>query len=135
MPVEEIGHRLFLVLIWYSLAGVIWIPLVWGALTFLTPKSLLDRYFKTPHFNSFELAFFRNYPGSFLRTAMFSWILFFPKPAQRGRKIFDAHLYMPTWYQISLRVMLIAVCFSMIFVLALMLILFVLPGYGDQRIY
>ena len=127
MPIDEVGHWLFLVFFWTMFAGCIWIPTTWWILTLLTPKALLNKYFKQPHFTSFEVNFYSHYPGSLMRTSIFAWMLFFPKLAHKKRKIFDIHPYMPSWYRYSLKTFLVLAmsCGGIFF--TLMAILSVIP--------
>lgn len=93
---------LFLIMIWMSIGGLIAIPIVWSLLTFLTPKKLLDTYFKEPHFSPAELIFMRHYPGIYVRTSIFGTVMILPF-LDKKRKIRDSHKVMPLWYKIPLK--------------------------------
>ena len=77
--VAEIGLILML-------SGLLWIPALL-VVTLLTPKKLLEKYFKQPHFNAGELVAFSSFPTFFMRTALFCRLYLTPK-AVKGRKLF-----------------------------------------------
>lgn len=120
------GENLFLFLFWTMFIGVLWIPISWLLLSILTPKKLLDRYFKEPHFTLAETILMAQFPGFLMRTAMFGWALFFPSLAIRKRKIEDIEQYMPHWYVIALKIFIIGVSLTMILFLSLMGILYLM---------
>lgn len=67
-------------------------------LHFFMPQTVLDRYWKEPHFRPFELILFR---GLFapLRTVLFMWMFTVPG-AGRRRGIVEPHRLIPRWYRI-----------------------------------
>lgn len=103
---QDTFNILFLTMIFMSMGGIIIIPIIWVLLTLLTPKSLLDTYFKEPHFNMLELAFMNRLPSSLFRTAIFGWVTLLPF-LDKKRKIKDCYKVMPTWYLISLKVFIL----------------------------
>lgn len=67
----------------------------------LMPQAVLDRYWKEPHFRSFELMLFSGW--SFfapMRTIMFMWTFMFPRLGQK-RGIVEPHRLVPRWYRIA----------------------------------
>ncbi len=108
-----------------AIAGVIWMPITWLLLSIFTPKTLLDKYFKEPHFTVIETIFMAQFPGFLMRTAMFGWALFFPALTQK-RKIKDPIKYMPRWYAIALKVFIVGVALTMFLFFSLMGILFLM---------
>ncbi|MEJ2754276.1 MAG: hypothetical protein P8104_00150, partial [Gammaproteobacteria bacterium] len=103
----SVAEFLFLLVFWYMYAALVWLPAAWIILTLLTPRLLLDKYFKEPHFSPTETVMFGKFPGSFARTSVFGWMLIFPKKA-KGRQIYNLPLYMPKWYMICLRLFVLA---------------------------
>ncbi|SBS32061.1 hypothetical protein MSP8886_02327 [Marinomonas spartinae] len=123
MPItKETGEFLFLAMMFTAMACVLWVPIIWSLLTFLTPKKLLDTYFKEPHFTQGELIFMNRFPLSLLRTGMFGWVLLFPF-LDKKRKIRDCHKIMPTWYRLALKFLTINVIIFAIAFFGIMLFL------------
>jgi len=52
-------------------SAVIWLPVAIIAMQLLTPKILVERYFKAPHFSKAELGALSVFPGTVLRTSIF----------------------------------------------------------------
>lgn len=42
------------VFLFLSFTGIIWLPTAWIAMMLLTPKKLVQKYFKEPHFSKTE---------------------------------------------------------------------------------
>ena len=82
-----------------AMSAVIWLPLILFV-TLATPKYLLERYFKEPHFNRGELIAFDSFPIFFMRTALFCRLYLTPK-AVKGRKLYGFVEDSPKWYKIS----------------------------------
>lgn len=61
------------------------------------PPSVLDRYWKEPHFRPFELEFFSGVLAP-LRTFMLMWVIAFPCFGKR-RALTCGHLLVPAWYR------------------------------------
>ena len=81
------------------LTALLWLPVLL-LVTLLTPKRLLEKYFKEPHFNSGELVAFSSFPAFFMRTALFCRLYLTPK-AVKGRKLYGFVEDSPKWYKIS----------------------------------
>lgn len=90
-----------------GVAGLIWLP-IWWLLDILTPKKMIDRYFKEPHFNGGELIAFNIFPASLMRVSIFGWALCFPSLAKK-RVLTDLAEGTPKWYSVSLKVFTISV--------------------------
>lgn len=73
----------------------------------LTPKILLDTYFREPHFNQGELFMLRVFPTLFLRSGIFMWACIMPHRTER-RYMIDIHVYAPKWYVLCSRVFMLS---------------------------
>jgi hypothetical protein len=73
---------------------------VWLLLSIFTPKALLDRYFKEPHFSLTETIMLRGFPGFWIRTSIFAWTILFPAKSQ-GRQMKNIREIAPLWYKLS----------------------------------
>lgn len=78
--------------------GFFTIPTMWLFLTLITPKTILENYFRYPHFTDSELEIMGSFPSSLLRTSIFSWVTVFPSLG-RKRKISDIRINTPLWYK------------------------------------
>ena len=97
-------------------------PLTWLLLSIFTPKSLLDKYFKEPHFTLTETYMMRGWPGFLMRTAIFGWSLILPSLGKK-RQIKETWKYMPRWYAIALKIFIYACMFTLFIIATLMPIL------------
>jgi hypothetical protein len=102
-------------------------PLSWLLLSIFTPKELLNKYFKEPHFTITETIMMKEFPGFLLRTGIFGWLLLFPR-LDKKRKIKNIHEYIPQWYHIALNTFTIAVIVSVTLMIVLFLTLEFLPN-------
>lgn len=110
-----------------GLGLVIIIPL-WAFLTIFTPKPLLEKYFKEPHFTLLETFMLKEFPGSFMRTSIFAWILVLsPYGYRTFRNLHTIRDGMPTWYAFGLRFLIFYNLFTMISIVVLFAILFFYP--------
>ncbi len=91
------GHDLFMLCFWLMVSYLVWMPPTWFLLTFLLPRSLVDRYFCAPHFNQGELTVLSAFPGSVMRTGIFAWLVAFPS-LDRRRGMRDIRNYTPRWF-------------------------------------
>lgn len=87
------------------LAIFLWLPLLL-IITLITPKKLLDKYFKPPHFNSGELIVFGSFPGFFMRTSLFCRLYMTPKTASK-RKLEGFVEDSPRWYRLSVLIVIL----------------------------
>ncbi|OMH32079.1 hypothetical protein [Motiliproteus sp. MSK22-1] len=97
------SHHLAIVLFATMFAWILWGPITWLLLSIFTPKSLLEKYFKEPHFTLTETYIMRGWPGFLLRTGIFSWSLLLPSFGKK-RQIKETWKYMPRWYAIALKI-------------------------------
>ena len=67
--------------------------------TLLTPRKLLKKYFKEPHFNAGELIVFGSFPGFFMRTALFCRLYLTPN-AVKGRNLYGFVEDSPRWFKV-----------------------------------
>ncbi len=123
MPIT--GEHLAFVYFTVMLTGVVWVPVTWLLLSVFTPKKLLNKYFKEPHFTQTETILMAQFPGSLMRTAIFAWLLIFPKLGRKKRKIKDVKDYMPRWYRVSLTVLTVGLSFAMAVMILVPLFLYV----------
>ncbi|MGH1486885.1 MAG: hypothetical protein ACRBCI_11735 [Cellvibrionaceae bacterium] len=110
------GEQVFLIFFGACLFSILWLPITWVLLSVFTPKRLLEKYFKEPHFTQTETVMMREFPGFLLRTGIFGWLLLFPK-LDNKRKIKDIDKHIPRWYNFFLK-------FFIIIDIAILLILF-----------
>ncbi|MBX2807518.1 MAG: hypothetical protein KTR20_02715 [Cellvibrionaceae bacterium] len=94
------GVMFFLMFTWW-----LWV-VVGVVLTETTPKSLLNKYFKPPHFNEGELLFMVRYPWKFYRTVIFGWGICILS-LDRKRKIKNIAAYVPRWYLIAMKTFIV----------------------------
>jgi len=107
----------FLTTFWLCIILILWMPAAWLLMRFLTPKKLIGKYFKKPHFTSAELALFSHFPGTLIRTGIFMNLCVFPRFGGK-RQMLDIRENVPQWYIVSAR------CFVFLFTInALSLIL------------
>jgi len=105
------AHQIFLVFFGTCVITILWMPISWLLLSIFTPKVLLEKYFKEPHFTLTETVMMKSFPGFLLRTGIFGWLLLFPS-LDKKRNIRDISDYMPKWYAVSLNVFTIVVMIS-----------------------
>ncbi len=95
------GHwGMFLLMFWLSFTYIIWMPPAWLLMRFITPKALIEQYFKKPHFTSAELALFSHFPGSLMRTMIFAGLCTHPHRGKK-RQIIGIRDNVPNWYVIA----------------------------------
>jgi hypothetical protein len=90
---------------------------------FITPKALVERFFKEPHFLSWELIMMDQFPGSLSRTVIFMTVCAWPKKGKK-RQLTDCVKYAPKWYVTASKLFIILSMGQ--FILALFLISIVL---------
>ena len=129
MPIT--AHLVFLFIFWLAFIGIIWIPIAWLLLSAFTPKSLLDRYFKEPHFTLAETHMMREFPGSLIRTTIWGWLLLLPS-VDRKRNIKDVRSYIPLWYAVALRFFIVGAILTGVVFGGLMVFLLLLPEVYSQ---
>ena len=125
---------LTLVMLFTAIGGVLVLPLGWLLLSIFTPKTLLDRYFKEPHFTLAETYMLREFPGFLLRTSIWGWALVLPF-LDRKRNIKNVRAYMPLWYATALRVLTFGMAFTFTVILVLLILLFLLEDYSPNHVF
>ena len=99
----QIGfYELGIFLLWLPITGLAWIP-IWVLLDILTPKVMLERYFKKPHFTGGELFALNLFPGSLMRVSIFGWGLWFPSLGKK-RQLCNLSEGTPRWYAVALKI-------------------------------
>lgn len=89
-------------LIYSILVLVVVFPASLLCLTCITPKAVIDRYVRPPHFSEFESVAYRYFPSSLIRTNLFSLAIAVPF-ARRIRKFGDIHKQVPLWFNLACR--------------------------------
>lgn len=90
-----LGFAMFLLLIPYVLI-----------MHFLTPRTILDKYFKPPHFGEFERAMFTGIPYAPLRTYMFMSAIAYPHLGKK-RRLTEVYRDTPQWFRIASKVFMV----------------------------
>ncbi len=108
-------------------AGILWMPVSWLLLSIFTPKALLDKYFKEPHFSLTETVMMKQFPGFLIRTAIFGWLLLFPS-LDKKRNIKAVSNYMPRWYIVALNSFTVGVIVTILTMVALFFVLEFYPA-------
>lgn len=124
------GEQLAAVLFAVMFAGIVWMPLTWLLLSIFTPKTLLEKYFKEPHFTLTETILMAQFPGFLLRTVIFGWLLVLPTLGKK-RKIKEVKHYVPRWYAVALRLFIIACMVSLFLIVVLMGVLLIMEPDGS----
>jgi len=101
-----------------ALAWFLWLPIML-VVTLITPKKLLKKYFKQPHFNAGELVIFGSFPGFFMRTALFCRLYLTPK-AVKGRNLEGFVEDSPKWYKLSIMLISLGFLFHGVIAFSLM---------------
>ena len=73
---------------------------------FLMPKRVLAQYWNSQYFQDWELGAFNSFPSTFMRTAMLTNAMAFPRLGKK-RKMTQMYLDVPNWYRISAKVYLV----------------------------
>lgn len=121
---QDLGFYLTGLLFAIMIAGLLIIIPLWTFLTIKAPKTLLDQFFKEPHFTSTEIIIMASFPASMMRTSMFSWLLLLqPYGFKTKRQISNLDQYMPKWYAFALRFLAIYVAFTIISIVVLFIVL------------
>ncbi|MDP3188991.1 hypothetical protein [Limnobacter sp.] len=115
LMMESIVHFLMISV----LLMVLVFPTSWVLLTWVTPKSVIDRYVRPPHFSEFEAVAYRYFPTSLIRTNLFSLAIAIPL-ARRIRKFGDIHKQVPLWFNVACRIYMYCVFGYSVFCLTAM---------------
>lgn len=90
---------------WFWWCIVVLPVLMYGgiiALTTFTPRSVIDRYVRPPHFTEFESVAYRHFPSSWIRTLLFSVAISFPF-FRRFRHFGPIYKNVPMWFNLACR--------------------------------
>lgn len=79
--------------------GFITIAPLWIILTIKMPRKVIEKYFKSPHFNINEIDLMSSFPLNMIRTAIFCLASEFPFLG-RKRGIEDCKQLMPLWFKL-----------------------------------
>lgn len=93
-----IGQYLFY--LWTALVGAFLLVVIPYTLIlhFLVPETLLEKYFRPPHFGEFERHLFTGIPYAPMRTIMFMWVIVYPRVG-RKRKLTEMYKDAPRWFR------------------------------------
>jgi hypothetical protein len=94
-------------------------PATWLLLSIFTPKQLLEKYFKEPHFTLTETIMLREFPGFLIHISVFGWAILTPKLGEK-RKIWNVKKYMPCWYYMALKIFMIGVLITLAVIVILL---------------
>ncbi len=100
LNIQITSGDIFLLMFWLAFTYIIWMPPTWLLMRFITPKTLVDRYFKKPHFTSAELALFSHFPGSLMRAGILMNLCVWPHKGKK-RQILEIRNDVPHWYVIA----------------------------------
>ncbi len=121
---QVISENLFLIFVLSCVIAITWLPILWLALSIFTPKSLLEKYFKEPHFTIYETIFMKEFPGFLVRTGVFGWLLVFPF-LDRKRNIKCINEYSPRWYCLFLKIFIYSsIILALWFLISFLLLVF-----------
>lgn len=76
---------------------LVWVAPVLWLIQLITPKKIVDRYFKQPHFNLGETIVLATFPGSLFRTAILLSSCVSERH-RRGRQLENYLTVVPRWY-------------------------------------
>lgn len=110
---------------WFYLAfATAWALPTLLVIQLITPRKIVDRYFKQPHFNFGETVVLSHFPGSLLRTIVFMGGCISER-YRTGRKL-DSYLgVVPKWYVAVSRFYMTAVFLHLFSVFGIMFVLLV----------
>lgn len=123
---QETGTILFYIMFSIMFFGIFFLFILWPVITIMTPKKLLESYFKKPYFNENELNLMISFPLSLYRTAIFGWVLLFPS-LDKKRSIKSCRYMMPIWFKVSLYSLCIYTFILLFSTTIIMTILFTIP--------
>lgn len=123
---QETGTTLFYIMFTIMAFGIFFLIILWPIITFMTPKKLINNYFKEPYFNRNELQLMNSFPLSLYRTAIFGWVIIFPFLDKR-RQIKHCKEVMPIWFKICLYMLCLYTILLLSSTTVIMAILFTVP--------
>ena len=89
-----------------AVAGIFLAALGIVVMHVLTPKQLIEKYFRPPYFSITEPAYFVGRVYSINFTVMFMGLTAFPRLGKK-RKLTEMYKEVPNWYRIASRIVLI----------------------------
>ena len=108
------------------------LPLSLTLLTWLTPKSVIDRYVCPPYFSEFESSAYRYFPTSWIRTLLFSLAISIPI-FRRIRGFGDMQKQVPLWFNVASRLFVYVVLGYLFSVCIAIGILVVIATFGLHK--
>lgn len=105
------------------------LPASWVLLTWLTPKSVIDRYVRPPYFSEFEAVAYRYFPSSLTRTMLFSMAISIPV-CRRIRNFGDIQQHVPLWFNLACRFYVYGILGYSLLCVSMMIGLVVLAEFG-----
>lgn len=99
-------ESLFLFGMW-SLAACILVSIMTFLMYPLTPKTIVNKYFKPPYFSEAFVEFYSGFPSVLFRGAMFMRLAAFPNSGKK-RNLTNIHKEFPNWYINLSKILLIA---------------------------
>lgn len=103
----QITPELVFLVMMILIISYVWMPPAWLLMRVITPKNLVEKYFKPPHFNGGELIMMRHFPGSLFRTMILMGASVWPKLAKK-RELMSLEHDAPEWYKRCSKVFIIA---------------------------
>ncbi len=111
-----------------------YVPIFWFFLSIITPKKVLNQYFREPHFSLTEIHLMREFPGFLIRTAIFGWITVFPS-LDRKRNLKNLPNELPVWYSVLLQLLIISSqLLLLIFIFFFISLEYLLNNYNPEDI-
>ena len=98
--------------------GVVLSVFVITVMHFLTPKILIEKYFRSPYFRPAECEMFSGFPFAIMRTIMFMRVVGFPKSGEK-RGLTNAYKLAPNWYINFSKIIVIIVVLTLISMLSI----------------
>ena len=97
-------------------------------LTWICPKSLNKRYFKSPYFSVGEQAFYANFPLTHFKMLIYVYALAGPKRYHK-RQMTEIRNYVPKWYFFATMIWLAGLISIIVCGLGLMILLLIYIEY------
>ena len=128
---QLIFDQLSTIYFYWAMVIVCLLPISSLIISYIIPKKLLERYFKTPHFGSGELVLMAQFPGSLARGSIFVASCIIPKKGQR-RQMIDVPDHAPKWYRVAAYIFfyVIFLGFGGLWILLFFILLAMLPFVG-----
>ena len=101
-----------------SIATGALVPIFCYIMFCVTPKKLVYRFFRYPHFNFGEIAFMSQFPGSVGRTIIIAAAVACPFPYLTKRRGLERiRIYSPNWYILIASIFIGFICLQALFLL------------------